>query len=118
MGAERAGRAHQLGRALGSSRGARCRQRLLERLPERGSRLISQAMTQAFFVPDGADTYISTEWTRGPWSLDSQHAGPPSALLGRAVHTADERTDLRVARIAFDILRPVPIAPLTVGTRI
>jgi hypothetical protein len=75
-------------------------------------------MADAFFVPDGTKTYISTQWTRGPWSADSQHAGPPSALLGRAVQSVDDQPDLRVARIVFDILRPVPIAPLTVESRV
>ena len=39
-------------------------------------------------------------------------------MLGRAVQRADDQSDLRVARIVFDILRPVPIAPLTVSTQI
>jgi hypothetical protein len=75
-------------------------------------------MTEAFFVPDGGDTFIATQWTRGPWSLDAQHGGPPSALLGRAVQGVAGDDDFHIARIVFDILRPVPIAPLTVRTQI
>ncbi|MGH2805797.1 MAG: thioesterase family protein [Actinomycetota bacterium] len=74
-------------------------------------------MDDAFFVPDGDDTFVSTAWTRGPWSLDAQHAGPPAALLGRAIERVDGGDAARVARIVFDILRPVPIEPLTVSAR-
>jgi hypothetical protein len=65
----------------------------------------------AFYVADGA-AFASTELTRGPWDRDSQHAGPPCALLGRAVDRAGALEDCRLARITFEILRPVPIARL------
>ena len=74
-------------------------------------------MADAFYERDG-DAYVATPYTRGPWSREHQHAGPPSALLGRAVEAAGRIEDGRLARIAFDILRPVPIAPLTIATRV
>lgn len=67
----------------------------------------------AFYVPAGGDRYESTEHTRGPWDAGAQHAGPLAALLGRAVEER-ARPDLRVARLTFDIARPVPIAMLHV----
>jgi hypothetical protein len=69
-------------------------------------------MSSAFYVPEGGH-FVSSELTRGPWDPGSQHAGPPAALLGRAI----ERTTPEgwtVGRITFEILRPVPIAPLRV----
>lgn len=73
----------------------------------------------AFYLPLGDDRFASTALTRGPWNIDSQHAGPPAALLGRAVERrADARPGFRVARMTFEILRPVPIAELTVSTRL
>ena len=39
---------------------------------------------EAFYELDG-DRAIPSELTRGPWDTDSQHAGPPAALLGRAM---------------------------------
>ena len=60
--------------------------------------------------------YRATPATRGPWSPDHQHAGPPAALLGGAV--AAELTIGRVTRCTFEVLRPVPIADLTVTTRL
>jgi len=76
-------------------------------------------MTDAFYELDG-DRAIPSELTRGPWDKDSQHAGPPAALLGRAMEalpTAGE-DEMRVGRITYEVLRPVPIAPLRVEARI
>lgn len=65
----------------------------------------------AFFERSDDDRFRSTELTRGPWDRDSQHAGPPSALLGTAMQDALGQP---LARITVEILRPVPIADLTV----
>jgi len=78
---------------------------------------MSNAGPEAFFLPDG-DGFVSTELTRGPWDPASQHGGPPAALLGRAVEQAAGRDDLQVVRMTFEILRPVPIARLTVRTEV
>lgn len=67
----------------------------------------------AFYIPAGGDRFESTEQTRGPWNASAQHAGPPAALLGRAVE-AKARPGMQVARLTFDIARPVPIAVLQV----
>jgi len=42
----------------------------------------------AFFLPEGDDRFVATELGRGPWSPGHQHAGPPSALLARAIERA------------------------------
>ena len=75
-------------------------------------------MADAFFRDEGNARYVPTELTRGPWGPDSQHAGPPAGLIGREVERLEGGEDRRVARITFEILRPVPIAPLTVEARI
>jgi hypothetical protein len=75
-------------------------------------------MADSFFVPDGGG-FVSTELTRGPWDPDSQHAGPPAALIGREVERLPSDDGPRVVgRITFEILRPVPIAPLRVEARV
>src|SRR5687767_461680 len=68
-------------------------------------------MPEAFYVVSG-DRVTPTEHTRGPWDAAAQHAGPPAALLGRAIEGCQPRDGFLVARVTFDILRPVPIAPL------
>ena len=44
---------------------------------------------------------VPSELTRGPWDPDAQHAGPPAALLGRAIEGCEPRAGLRVGRITF-----------------
>ena len=72
-----------------------------------------------FFELDG-DLAVPTELTRGPWDDGSQHAGPPAALLGRALERipVDDGTAMRVGRVTYEVLRPVPIAPLRVQARV
>ena len=42
-------------------------------------------------------------------SVDHQHAGPPSALLVRALeHAAARQGAFHTARVQIDILRPIP----------
>jgi hypothetical protein len=72
---------------------------------------------EVFYECDGG-RYRATELTRGPWDPGSQHAGPPSALIGRQIELLDEAADFQVGRLTFEILRPVPIGPLSVEARI
>lgn len=68
----------------------------------------------ALFEPAGDGLVRATELTRGPWDPDAQHGGPPSALLGRAIEAVQPGGDLRVARVTFELLRPVPVGELRV----
>lgn len=74
-------------------------------------------MTDALYVPDG-DRFVPSELTRGPWDPDAQHAGPPAALLGRALERCEPREDAQLGRVTFEILGPVPLAPLTVAASV
>ena len=69
-------------------------------------------MPSAFYVSEGG-RFVSTELTRGPWDPGSQHAGPPAALIGRALERSTPE-GWAIGRITFEILRAVPIAPLQV----
>jgi len=71
----------------------------------------------AFYEPAGQDTYVATAATAGPWSHDAQHGGPPSALAARALERYEPNERQRLARVAVDILRPIPIGKLSVRTR-
>ncbi|MGF1427169.1 thioesterase family protein [Kitasatospora sp. LaBMicrA B282] len=72
---------------------------------------------ESFYRNLGADRFESTGHTAGPWSPEAQHAGPPSALLGRAFERHQPREGFRIARVTLDIPRPVPVAELTVAVR-
>lgn len=74
---------------------------------------------EGFFERVDAGRFTATEYTRGPWDPGSQHAGPPAALLGRVIEErAGARADMRIARITYEILRPVPIGGLEVTTSV
>jgi Acyl-CoA thioesterase C-terminal domain/Acyl-CoA thioesterase N-terminal domain len=74
-------------------------------------------VTDAFYALDG-DLAVASELTRGPWDPNAQHAGPPSALLARALERCEPREGSRIGRVTVEILAPVPIAPLTIGARV
>jgi len=71
-----------------------------------------------FFEQAGPDVFVSTKSTTGPWSADAQHGGPPSALAAHLLEAHQRARHQRLASVAVDILRPVPIGKLTARTRI
>jgi hypothetical protein len=71
----------------------------------------------AFFEPAGTDSFVATPAAAGPWDKRAQHGGPPSALAARALERHEPDAGQRLARVAVDILRPVPVGKLTVTTR-
>lgn len=78
---------------------------------------------EAFYVVDGHDSddntrFVSTEHTNGPWGQGLQHAGPPSALLGRALERLPGTAERLVPRVTVDLWGPVPVGPLTISTRV
>ncbi len=77
-------------------------------------------MDDCFFEPldDEGARWRATVHTTGPWDARAQHAGPPSALLGRAVERCAPRDDVQVARVTVEILGPVPVAELALRARV
>lgn len=69
----------------------------------------------AFYLSDGEDRFLAQPSTAGPWGPDSQHGGPPAALLTRAVEGLVADRDLVVGRLTMDLLGPVPVGPLRVS---
>ncbi|GDY28595.1 thioesterase family protein [Gandjariella thermophila] len=75
-------------------------------------------MGGAFYQPVGVDRFRATGHTAGPWSAASQHLGPPSALLVRALEGCAPRDGIALARVTVEILGPVPVAELTVTAEV
>jgi hypothetical protein len=73
-------------------------------------------MSESFYTEDGG-RFASSVLTRGPWSPDHQHAGPPAALLARVLERGLP-PPMAVARLTVELLRPVPIGPLQVSTQV
>lgn len=72
----------------------------------------------ALFVADG-DGFVPTDHSRGPWDSEALHGGPVACLLARAAeeHEADPDSPMRVARMTVELMRPVPVKPLSLVTR-
>ena len=70
----------------------------------------------ALFERDG-DRYIPTQLTRGPWDPRAMHGGAPSALFAHVCETHDPGPAGFVARLTVELLRPVPLVPLTMRVR-
>jgi hypothetical protein len=73
-------------------------------------------LPQSFFVASEAGAWSATELTRGPWSPDYQHGGPPAALLARALERDLAELDpaARIVRMTVEIVRPIAIATLAI----
>ncbi len=76
---------------------------------------VQLSANSGFYEPDG-EGWVATELTRGPWDSGAQHAGPPAALLGRAIENlaglGEGPRGRVVGRVTFEILAPVPIGPM------
>jgi hypothetical protein len=75
-------------------------------------------MNEAFYKRSGDNSFVATELTRGPWDPGSQHAGPPSALLGREIEGLASSDGFQVGRVVFEILKPVPIGEVRVESKV
>jgi hypothetical protein len=75
-------------------------------------------VTAGAFYRQQGEQLVPSELTRGPWDPGAQHAGPPSALLARALERCEPRAGMRIGRITVEILGPVPLAPLSVEARV
>ena len=76
----------------------------------------TEAMPTAAYRAVDADVYESSSLTRGPWHPAPPHAGPPIALVCRAMEAAGQAHGLtHISRLTANLLRPVPIGALTVA---
>jgi hypothetical protein len=71
----------------------------------------------ALFEPDGGGV-VATILTQGPWDPDAQYGGGPCALLTWAVQQVPTLVPMRLARLTFDMHRPVPLGRLDVATEV
>ncbi|WP_216693307.1 thioesterase family protein [Dietzia psychralcaliphila] len=74
-------------------------------------------MPGAFYQQVAEGRFEASPLSAGPWSPDSQHAGPPSALLVRAMERLDGAPGVRLSRVSVDVLGPIPVAALDIEVR-
>jgi Thioesterase-like superfamily len=74
-------------------------------------------MSESIFVAE-AECFVPTEQARGPWDPRALHGGAPAALITSAFEHLQPGAELRIGRLGFEFLRPIPMAPLTLSTSI
>ena len=76
---------------------------------------VGLSLADCLYLTDG-DLYLPTELVRGPWDPNSQHGGAPAALM------VDRLSKLqpggRLTRVTIELMRPVPLTPLTLTTSV
>ena len=78
----------------------------------------AQQAPESAFVALDSGAYLATALTRGPWHPDHQHAGPPIALVARAIEREAAALELtHIARLTANLLRPIPIGELAVDVQ-
>src|SRR3954452_18693566 len=69
------------------------------------------------FRADGNRVMTSAD-AAGPWNPRMQHGSAPAALVVWAAEAIAVREPMQIARVTIDLMRPVPVAPLTIETEI
>ena len=75
---------------------------------------MSSGALESFYVESGAGRFASMPSTAGPWGPQSQHGGPPAALLVRAVEQLDTGAERVIGRFTMELLGPVPVGAVSV----
>jgi len=76
------------------------------------------SVPSSFYLSRTDGGFDSQPTTPSAWSPVHQHGGPPSALLARAIEAMPEAEGRVIGRITVDLLGPIPVAPVTVDTRL
>jgi hypothetical protein len=93
-------------------RGQKCPQTPRASLPDS-----LQKVPEAIFERRG-DAFWASELARGPWDPNAQHGGAPAALIAGELEKLDPQPHMRIVRVTFELLRPVPLGELHVNTAI
>jgi hypothetical protein len=72
---------------------------------------------QAIYRVDGDRVDVSPN-AAGPWDPSMQHGSAPAALVVWAAEATPTPVPMRIARVTIDLMRPVPLAPLTLQTEV
>lgn len=72
---------------------------------------------EAVFRVEGNRVFTSKH-AAGPWDPRMQHGGAPSSLIVWAAERIPSPQPMQVSRLTVDLMRPVPVAPLTIETEV
>jgi acyl-coenzyme A thioesterase PaaI-like protein len=79
-------------------------------------------VAESIFIAEG-ERFVPSEQARGPWDPRALHGGAPAALIVSAFErmladSASDGSQLRIGRLSFEFLRPIPLAALTLATHV
>jgi hypothetical protein len=72
---------------------------------------------EAIFRVDGNRVEVSPN-AAGPWDPRMQHGSAPAGLAVWAAEAIPTAVPMRIARVSIDLMRPVPLQPLTLQTEV
>jgi hypothetical protein len=78
---------------------------------------VSAAPANAIFRLEG-DRVLTSPRAGGPWDPRAQHGSPPAALVAFIADTLPAPAPMAVARLTIDLMRPVPVGPLSFASEI
>jgi hypothetical protein len=78
---------------------------------------VSEPASDSVFLPEG-ELFVPTDHARGPWDPQALHGGAAAALIAASLERLEPGSQLPLARLGFELLRPIPFAPLSIATRI
>lgn len=71
----------------------------------------------AVFAVDG-DKVETSRYAAGPWDQTMQHGAAPSSLIVHAAERLPTAVPMRIARITSELMKPVPVAPLSIKAHV
>jgi Thioesterase-like superfamily len=74
-------------------------------------------VSASIFLADG-ERFVATEHARGPWDPQALHGGAVAALMTAEFERMQPGAEMPIARLGFELLRPVPYAPLSMSLSI
>src|SRR6266404_7748169 len=78
---------------------------------------LQKASAEPIFRVDGNRVVTSPD-AAGPWDPRMQHGSAPAALVVWAAEAIPSPVPMQIARVTIDLMRPVPVAPLTIEREI
>ncbi|MGI8607692.1 MAG: thioesterase family protein [Candidatus Dormibacteria bacterium] len=74
-------------------------------------------MSEPLFRQHGAK-FMPTRAATGPWDPNALHGGAAGALMAWAMEGVEPDREMPFVRVTCELLRPVPVAPLSVTARL
>jgi acyl-coenzyme A thioesterase PaaI-like protein len=79
---------------------------------------MARAMADAIFIRSAHGRLVPSEHARGPWDPDALHGGAPAGLIAGAFERMEPGSQLAIARLGFEFLKPIRFEPLALSMKI